>query len=695
MQKQKGIKTVRSLLSNAEFEEHSSEIWSIFRYLCKRKRADFGFEQIKKLNYLIVNGKFDSKLNGTPNQFVIGKSRNRDLPPTADGSIQGADSLPDRTIDGEKLDEMMSLYPFTRQKNIDNINMFYFDILGCILESSNISLFRYFVNQLVKRKLNLDEAKTIFEYYRKLNIKPQTRLYYKILFSLAKSQSIEQVMEWIRIMETELCELGAREVDNGSKMNMDLVKSEYNDIIKHAIMISMVKNNDLQSAIQLSNQENQYHESTIINGILQNNPDSFQPKRYEFNLVLYSILLRYHFYKKNLDQTHLLFNEILKHQQPTTFLLNIMVQGYFENDRVREGLNLFHRYSDFNIQPDSVTFTIILHYCTVKKLYRTCFGIYHQMRLLNIHLSLELWSAVIQMYVKQGDLNEALAVFNECKHYQPNRIVQGILMNGLVQEKQFDKVIELYNQLFEVGDDEVTRRYLIMALHHFGKDSKVIELYEYSLRKVDLNSVGLLIRMCQLYKSNPDILLIFYQQMQKLNLSTLPILNIIIFSLANQNREFEEYLSVLVQNNLDLHPKTYNSVLLYYSNKNDWNKINQIYDYPRKEETLFSFTMLLKANLTDPFKFKQILKQNTFGKDEYFYSVLILFHHLHGSTNDLMQVYNECKSLDSQIVLNTIVTCLIERDGQELLKKILDGKDVEQLKSNGIDTSEYLNKYVN
>ncbi|KAJ3254550.1 hypothetical protein HK103_007104 [Boothiomyces macroporosus] len=599
------------------------------------------------------------------------------------------------------LDEMLKLYPFKIQKKLDKINLFYFNVLEMVSKSENISLFQNFVFQLAKREIDLQESKKILELYRKVEIKPQQKLYYRILFNLAKKRPIEEVLEWIQIMQIKVFGIEQTTIaeydDLGNILGLEAVQQDYNDYIKHALMISMIKHNDLQSAIKLSNPENIHHRSTVLNGKLMKNPESVQFKRDEFNLVMYSIMLKYHFYKKNLDQITILFNEILKHQQPTTFLLNIMVQGYFENDRVREGLNLFHRYSDFNIQPDSITFTIILHYCTVKKLYRTCFGIYHQLCLLNIHISLELWSVIIQMYVKQGDLKEAWNIFNEYKHYQPNRIVQGILMNGLIKDKQYNKVVELYNQLYEIGDDDVTRRYLIMALHHFGKEKKIIQLYEDSLRNVNQHTVGLFIRMCQLYKDNPDILLVFYRQMQNLNLSTIPILNILISSLAEQNRNFKDYLSILMQNNAELHQKTYHDILLYYSNKNDWARINQIYDYPEKEESLFSFTMLLKANLSNPHKFKQILEQNAFGKDQYLHSVLILFNHLHGTTQDILQAYNECKHFDSQVVLSTVVTCLIERDERLYLKRILKGKNIEPLYEigiKGINTKEYLDKYI-
>ncbi|KAJ3320662.1 hypothetical protein HDV06_005070 [Boothiomyces sp. JEL0866] len=687
----KGIKTIRLLLSKTDFEQHSNEIWEIFHNLCLKKRANFGSEQIQKLNYLVENGKFNS--------------RDHELNSSANAGLTATLDPPQTHFEADKLDGMLKLYPFKEQKKLDKVNSFYFDILETVAKSENISLFQYFVSQLVKREISLQEGRKIMDLYKTVGVNAHNKLYYRILFSIAKKRPIAELLEWIKVMEVKVLGVAPSgiahsAVDDSSKVKLDLeaIHKVYNEVIKHALMIAMIKHNDLQSAIKISNPDNIHHRSTVLNGTLISNPESIQLQREEFNLVMYSIMLKYHFYKKNLDQITILFNEILKHQQPTTFLLNIMVQGYFENDRVREGLNLFHRYSDFNIQPDSITFTIILHYCTVKKLYRTCFGIYHQLCLLNIHISLELWSVIIQMYVKQGDLKEALLVFNECPHYQPNRIVQGILMNGFIKEKQYDKVIELYNQLYGIGDDELTRRYLIMALHHYGKDSKIIELYQESLQNVNSHSVGLFIRMCQLYKSNPDILIIFHKQMQQHNLSTLSILNILISSLAQQNRNFEEYLSTVVQNNVELHPKTYHDILLYYSNRNDWSKINQIYDYPEKEETLYSFTMLLKANLTNPFKFKEILAQNTFGKDEYLYSVLLLFNHLHGTTLDILQTYSKCKDMESKIILATIVTCLIERDEQVHLKRILEGKDLEDLYSisiKGINTKEYLNKYVN
>lgn len=124
---------------------------------------------------------------------------------------------------------------------------------------------------------------------------------------------------------------------------------------------------------------------------------------------------------------------------------NAIIAGYVQHDYNREAFQLFYCMLEEGVKPDSVTYTSILK--ASSNLEEVDMGrLLHAYGIaFNIEQDAFVGSALIDMYVKSGSIEDAQRVFDTfTKH---NVVTWGALIVGYAQHGYGDKVLQLYLQM--------------------------------------------------------------------------------------------------------------------------------------------------------------------------------------------------------------------------------------------------------
>jgi pentatricopeptide repeat protein len=119
-------------------------------------------------------------------------------------------------------------------------------------------------------------------------------------------------------------------------------------------------------------------------------------------------------------------------------------------------------------------------------MYRAAYGFYKQMTDLQVKYSLELRCTILKMFCDLNELEMAEAFFKQLKEgHEPSTFSYCILMRGHVVAKNYQRVLELYNEMIEnkLPESELSRRYLIVSCAGIPTLSdRVLELYSVSYK---------------------------------------------------------------------------------------------------------------------------------------------------------------------------------------------------------------------
>ncbi|XP_031277307.1 pentatricopeptide repeat-containing protein At4g33990-like [Pistacia vera] len=149
---------------------------------------------------------------------------------------------------------------------------------------------------------------------------------------------------------------------------------------------------------------------------------------------------------------------------------NSMLSGYTENGQASEALLLFDEMQDSGCKPNPVTALILVSACAY-------LGSRHLGRKLhefiinsNTKIDVTLWSALMDMYAKCGDLDTAESIFNDIHPSERNVSSWNVLISGYGMHGQGEKALELFTQMQEEGvePNHITFTSVLSACSHAG-----------------------------------------------------------------------------------------------------------------------------------------------------------------------------------------------------------------------------------
>ncbi|CAF3845261.1 unnamed protein product [Rotaria magnacalcarata] len=141
------------------------------------------------------------------------------------------------------------------------------------------------------------------------------------------------------------------------------------------------------------------------------------------------------------DHAYRFFSSIVKKSNPT---YAAMMKGLITNRLPEKALDLF---DEMIIEPDDVTFVVLLNACAKtgndraikvgKKLVQQISTQYQN--------SIFVLNSAIYMLMKFGDIQSAESIFNLIKN--KDNYTYGVMMKGYAENKKFDKILDLYEQM--------------------------------------------------------------------------------------------------------------------------------------------------------------------------------------------------------------------------------------------------------
>ncbi|GLU07941.1 hypothetical protein SLE2022_248790 [Rubroshorea leprosula] len=201
---------------------------------------------------------------------------------------------------------------------------------------------------------------------------------------------------------------------------------------------------------------------------------------------------------------------------------NVIIIGYSRKDFPNEVLGLYHRMILEGVKPDSSTFTVAIKACV---------------SLMDLEMGKEIWgqavnfgyefdvfvgSSVLNLYVKCGEMDEAMLVFNK----MPRRdlVSWTTIVTGFVQGGRPREAIDVYRRMQKEGmeGDTVLMLGLIQACANLGDSKLGLSVHGYMIRKDLPMDIVAQTSLVDMYAKNGYLeyaSIVFYRMPQKNNIS--------------------------------------------------------------------------------------------------------------------------------------------------------------------------------
>ena len=182
-----------------------------------------------------------------------------------------------------------------------------------------------------------------------------------------------------------------------------------------------------------------------------------------------------------------IFNAMPVHD---TILWNTLIGGYVQQDKGHEALNCYERMQREGLYPDIATFICVLKACGKVRALDNGKHIHEKMvRKGLLEKNIDLGTALVDMYVKCGDLTKAREVLEGL----PVRdlVAWNALIAGYAQEGQFFDVLNCFEQIQNEGlsPDAVTFIFMLKAAGDTGSIDMGKQIHDKIVNRGLLNSV--------------------------------------------------------------------------------------------------------------------------------------------------------------------------------------------------------------
>ncbi|OMO78085.1 hypothetical protein COLO4_24857 [Corchorus olitorius] len=167
----------------------------------------------------------------------------------------------------------------------------------------------------------------------------------------------------------------------------------------------------------------------------------------------------------HLDAARKLFDEM---PEKDVFPWNAIIGGYVQAKRGKEALVLFHGMQADGIKPDEVTMIHCLSACSQLGALDVGIWIHHYIKKHKICLNVALGTALVDMYVKCGNITRALQVFHDMP--SRNSLTWTSIIGGLALHGNAHDALSYFSEMLDVGlrPDEVTFLGVLSACCHGG-----------------------------------------------------------------------------------------------------------------------------------------------------------------------------------------------------------------------------------
>ncbi|KAL1803045.1 hypothetical protein ACET3Z_031692 [Daucus carota] len=147
---------------------------------------------------------------------------------------------------------------------------------------------------------------------------------------------------------------------------------------------------------------------------------------------------------------------------------NAMIGGYVQANRSKEALDLFHNMQARNVKPDEVTMVNCLSACSQLGALEVGIWIQHYIAKHKLCVNVSLGTALVDMYVKCGNMDKALQVFSEMP--DKNSLTWTCIIGGFATHGNAHDAISYFLWMINCGlqPDAVTFLGLLSACCHGG-----------------------------------------------------------------------------------------------------------------------------------------------------------------------------------------------------------------------------------
>ncbi|XP_008778507.4 pentatricopeptide repeat-containing protein At3g16610-like isoform X1 [Phoenix dactylifera] len=135
-----------------------------------------------------------------------------------------------------------------------------------------------------------------------------------------------------------------------------------------------------------------------------------------------------------IEQARVIFDQI---PQPSVFLWNAMIRAYSWKGPFDRAIDLYHRMVDCGIKPNKFTFPFVLKACSGLAALEEGIQIHNHGRRVGLDSDLFVGTALVDMYMKCGCLDDAHEVFNRMPKRDVvawNAMVTGYALHGMYEE---------------------------------------------------------------------------------------------------------------------------------------------------------------------------------------------------------------------------------------------------------------------
>ncbi|XP_068638784.1 pentatricopeptide repeat-containing protein At2g22410, mitochondrial [Aristolochia californica] len=160
-----------------------------------------------------------------------------------------------------------------------------------------------------------------------------------------------------------------------------------------------------------------------------------------------------------------LFNKV---PERDIVMWNAVIAGYVQLRRGKEALSLFHEMQSSSIKPNAVTMVSLLSACALLGALDIGLWAHHYIDLHGIPLSVELGTALVDMYAKCGNIRKATEVFEDM--LERNSLTWTAMIGGLAMHGLGRDAINYFHKMIDIGlkPDEVTFIEVLSACCHTG-----------------------------------------------------------------------------------------------------------------------------------------------------------------------------------------------------------------------------------
>ncbi|MED6182303.1 Pentatricopeptide repeat-containing protein [Stylosanthes scabra] len=145
-----------------------------------------------------------------------------------------------------------------------------------------------------------------------------------------------------------------------------------------------------------------------------------------------------------------------------------LINGYVGRDLPKEAVSLFFQMVDTGIQPNPVTMVCVISACAKLKDLELGKKVSSYIGKLGVQLNTVMGNALVDMYMKCGDIDNARRIFDEC--VDKNLVMYNTIMSNYAQHGLAGEVLVVLREMLQQGPrpDKVTMLSTIVACAQLG-----------------------------------------------------------------------------------------------------------------------------------------------------------------------------------------------------------------------------------